>query len=273
MRAASRHPETGKSVFGEGPPGLEQIRADVDDDGSISATLADVFGVVNAVSLYTERPNRTFHAVHVDAAARLAKRSHDLGVARLVHVSGIGADANSSSRYIRSRGRGEDSVRAAFPIATIIRPAVLFGPDDSFLTPLSGLLRSFPVFPVFGLGQTVLQPAYVEDVAEAITRAFEASYPATVYELAGPMAYSYKSLLETISNHLNLRRVLLPVPFTVWQILASCAELLPQPPITRNQVELMRSDNVPSPGSSGFRELGIDPRGIEVMLAGSSFST
>ncbi|MCK1735900.1 complex I NDUFA9 subunit family protein [Bradyrhizobium sp. 138] len=267
VRAASRHPMSGKVVFRDMPSGLELVRADIGDDASISATVAGVFGVVNAVSLYLERSTQTFHAVHVDAAAQLAKCSRESGVARLVHISGIGADATSSSRYIRSRGQGENAVRTELPAATIIRPAVMFGPDDAFLIPLAGLLRKFPVFPMFGGGQTMLQPAYVEDVGEAIARVLEAPQPAAVYELAGPRVYSYRGLLETVSNRLGVRRMLLPVPFAIWQTVASFAERLPQPPVTRNQIELMRLDNVASPGSSGFSELGIEPDGIEAALA------
>ena len=116
--------------------------------------LAGAFGVVNAVSLYVERGNQTFRSVHVEAAARVAKHSRALGVQRLAHISGIGADARSPSAYIRSRGEGETSVRAAFSATTIIRPAVMFGPDDAFLTSLMKMLQMFPIFPMFGRGRT-----------------------------------------------------------------------------------------------------------------------
>src|SRR5262245_378291 len=179
--------------------------------------LAGAFGVVNAVSLYVERGNQTFRSVHVEAAARVAKHSRASGVQRLAHVSGIGADARSPSAYIRSRGEGETSVRAAFPAATIIRPAVMFGPDDAFLTPLMKMLQMFPVFPMFGRGETALQPSYVEDVAEAIVRAFDAPAAGMVYELGGPRIYSYEELLRTVCAHLSVRRILIPVPLIAWQ--------------------------------------------------------
>ena len=148
----------------------------------------------------------------------------------------------------------------------------MFGPDDAFLTPLIGLLRRFPVFPLFGGGETRLQPAYVEDVAEAIARTFDAAQAETAYELAGPRVYTYKELLQTVQRHLGLRRALIPVPFAMWQTLAFCAELLPQPPITRNQVELMRLDNVASPGRPGFGTLDIAPQGLEAVLDGTAAS-
>lgn len=266
VRAASRHPERGESIF-PATPLLELVRADIGEDATVRDAVKDAFAAVNAVSLYVERGNQTFHSVHVEAAERLARHARDAGIARLVHVSGIGADPASSSPYIRSRGGGEHAVRAAFPEATIVRPAVMFGPDDAFLTPLTGLLRRFPVFPVFGNGDTRLQPAHVEDVAEAIARIIDAPQAQALYELAGPRIYTYQGLLETVSSHFGLRRAFVPVPFVIWRTLAYFAELLPQPPITRNQVELMRIDNVSSPDRLGFGALGIQPGGIETVLA------
>jgi uncharacterized protein YbjT (DUF2867 family) len=269
VRLASRHPDGGKTFFRDKTSALELVGADIGEDASISAAVADTFGVVNAVSLYIERGNQTFHSVHVESAARVARHSRNLGVVRLAQVSGIGANAASTSRYIRSRGEGENAVRAACPAATIIRPAVMFGPDDAFLMPLTGLLRKFPLFPVFGSGQTMLQPAYVEDVGEAIARTFDAAQAEPVYELAGPRTYTYRDLLQTVSSRLGVRRALVPVPFSIWKTLAFLAECLPEPPITRNQVELMKIDNVASAACSGFGALGIEPRGIEAVLAGN----
>jgi len=267
VRIASRHPERGQESFRGNTPALEFVRADVSDDASIGAVVAGTFGVVNAVSLYTEQGNQTFHSVHVEAAARVAMHSRESGVARLVHVSGIGADTRSSSPYIRSRGEGENAVRAAFPGAIIVRPAVMFGPDDAFLVPLIGLLRRFPLFPLFGRGRTALQPAYVEDVGEAIARMLVVSQTEPVYELGGPRIYAYRDLLRTISDSLGSPLVLVPVPFAVWQALGLFAERLPRPPVTRGQVELMRIDGIVSPARPGFGTLGIQPHGIEAVLA------
>ena len=263
VRVASRHPERGKKVFGDLARALELVRADIGDDTSIRGALAGAFGVANAVSLYVERAHQTFRSVHVEAAARLAMQARDLGVERLAHVSGIGASIASASPYIRSRGEGEVAVRRAFPAANIIRSAVMFGPDDTFITPLTQLLRKLPAF---GSGQTRLQPAYVEDVAEATTRTFDITQAEPLYELGGPRIYTYRDLLQTVSEHLGLRRVLVPLPFPMWHTLAFFAELLPEAPITRNQVELMAIDNVASPGCPGFLELGIEPHGIEKIL-------
>jgi NADH dehydrogenase len=201
------------------------------------------------------------------AAQRLAVQAHRAGVQRLVHVSGIGADPGSPSLYIRKRGEGELAVRAAFADATLIRAAVMFGPDDSFLTAILALLRRLPIYPMFGRGRTRLQPAYVEDVAEAIARVMQrAETHAMIFECGGPRVYSYEELLRTIAREAGLKPILIPVPFATWHVLAWIAEMLPSPPITRNQVELMRVDNISSSQIPGFGELGISPHSIETML-------
>ena len=168
VRIASRHPERGEKLFGSDDPRLQSVDANIHDERSVADALAGAYGVVNAVSLYVEHGPETFHSVHVEAAQRVAVQAHRAGVERLVHVSGIGSDAASPSLYIRKRGEGELAVRTAFADATIIRPAVMFGPDDAFLTTILKLLRRLPIYPMFGRGLTRLQPAYVNDVAEAI---------------------------------------------------------------------------------------------------------
>ena len=163
VRVASRHPNRGHDLFGLDDPQLQSIEANIHDDRSVADVLASAFGVVNAVGLYVEHGRETFHSVHVESAKRVAALAHRVGVERLAHVSGIGSDPASPSLYIRKRGEGELAVRAAYPCATFIRPAVMFGPDDAFLTTILRLLRRLPIYPMFGRGLTKLQPAYVED--------------------------------------------------------------------------------------------------------------
>jgi uncharacterized protein YbjT (DUF2867 family) len=266
VRVAARDPDRARRMFADEARPLQAIRADVNDDASVAAAVAGTFAVVNAVSLYVERGGETFHSIHVEAAARVARQAQAHGVERLAHVSGIGADAASASRYIRSRGQGEAAVRAAFSSATIFRPAVMFGPQDAFLTPLVDLLRRFPVFPMFGRGRTRVQPAHVDDGARGIACALAAEQREGIYELAGPRIYTFENLLRTICAHLGLERMLLPVPFALWRPLASGAEMLPHPPLTLNQVELMQVDNVASPDCPGFAALRIEPRSIESVL-------
>ena len=228
--------------------------------------LAGAFGAVNAVSLYVERGNHeTFHAVHVDAAARIARLAREAGVRRLVHVSGIGADSASSSDYIRARGEGEVVVHNAFPGAILVRPSVMFGPDDHFLTTLVRLLRTLPVYPLFGSGRTRLQPVHVEDAAEAIARLVGGAAGADqlCYELGGPRTYTYAELLRSVADRISTRARLLPVPFALWQILAFLSEFAPGAPLTRNQVALMQHDNVASPDLPGLWDLHVTPTALE----------
>ncbi|WP_246094072.1 NAD(P)H-binding protein, partial [Mesorhizobium norvegicum] len=173
VRIASRHPERAEKLFGSDDPQLQSVEADIHDERAIADALAGAFGVVNAVSLYVERGQETFHSVHVESARRVAAQAHRAGVERLAHVSGIGSDVASPSLYIRKRGEGEQAVRAAFADTIIIRPAVMFGPDDAFLTIILKLLRRLPIYPMFGRGLTRLQPAYVGDVAEVTARALQ----------------------------------------------------------------------------------------------------
>src|ERR1700694_5984737 len=168
VRTASRHPDRGHRLFGPDDPQLQSVGANIHDERSVAEALAGAYGVVNAVSLYVEHGRETFHSVHVESAQRVAAQALRAGVDRLIHISGIGADTASQSRYIRKRGEGELAVRAAFDEALFVRPAVMFGPKDQFLTTILRLLRQFPVYPMFGHGLTRLQPAYVEDDTEAI---------------------------------------------------------------------------------------------------------
>jgi len=267
VRIVSRHRNRSRELFGPDGSQFQSLEADIHDPKAIAEALAGAHGVVNAVSLYVERQGETFHSVHVEAARRLAARAQQDRVERLVQVSGIGADAASPSLYIRKRGEGELSVRAAFPNAVVVRPAVMFGPNDAFLAPILALLRKLPVFPMFGRGLTRLQPVHVGDVAEAIAKALEQpEMRAITFECGGPRIYSYEELLRAIAREAGLEARLVPMPFAAWRALALMAEMLPNPPVTRNQVELMQVDNVASPDMPGFAELGISPRPVETTL-------
>src|SRR4051794_11655748 len=234
-------PDRGHRQFGPDDPQLQFVEANIHDERSVADALAGAYGVVNAVSLYLERGQETFHSVHVESAQRVAAQAHRAGVERLVHVSGIGTDAASPSRYIRARGEGELAVRAAFADALFVRPAVMFGPDDAFLTTILNLLRQLPIYPMFGRGRTRLQPAYVEDVAEAVVRVMRrAEMHSIIFEFGGPRIYSYEQFLRAVAHQAGLSPLLVPIPFAVWHAVAWAAEILPGPPLTRNQVELMQ---------------------------------
>jgi uncharacterized protein YbjT (DUF2867 family) len=164
VRTVSRH--LGRA---EGD-GIEQIVADAHAERSVEAAVAGADGVVNAISLYVEHGSDTFHSLHVETAGKIARAARQAGIRRFVHISGIGANAPSPSPYIRSRGEGETAVQTAFPGAVIVRPAVMFAPDDAFLSTILQLLRSLPAYPIFGDGRTRLQPVHADDVAAAIAQ-------------------------------------------------------------------------------------------------------
>jgi uncharacterized protein YbjT (DUF2867 family) len=267
VRIASRHPDRGHRLFGPDDPQLQSVEANVHDERSVADALGGSYGVVNAVSLYVEHGQETFHSVHVDSAQRVAAQARRAGVERLIHISGIGADAASQSLYIRKRGEGELAVRAAFLDAIFVRPAVIFGPDDAFLTVMLKLLRRLPIYPMFGRGLTRLQPAYVEDVAEAIGRVMQRTEtPSMIFEFGGPRVYSYEEFLRAVAHQAGVVPHLIPIPFAVWLALAWASEMFPSPLLTRNQVELMQIDTVSSPEMPGFVELGISPRSVEAIL-------
>ena len=267
VRVASRHPERVPAQSGNDRSRLESIAADVNDPPSVARALAGAHAAVNAVSLYVEDGSHTFRSVHVLAAARVARQAAELGVGRFIHVSGVGADPTSRSPYIRGRGEGESAVLKEFPGATIIRPSVMFGPDDTFITTIAKLLRVLPVYPMFGQGKTRLQPVYVEDVATAIARIISLGEPpGGSYELAGPEIYSYAALVKLIGRHVERRPALVGVPFGLWRALAFMAEMLPAPPVTRNQVELMALDNIASANARGFSDLNMTAQALDDLL-------
>jgi uncharacterized protein YbjT (DUF2867 family) len=258
VRIVSRHRGRGEA------DGIEQIIADAHDERRVEAALASADGAVNALSLYVEHGSDTFRSVHVEAAGKIARAAKQAGITRFVHISGIGANAASPSTYIRSRGEGEAAVQAAFPGAVIVRPAVMFAADDAFLTTILRMLRSLPAYPIFGDGRTRLQPVHADDVAAVIAQILRQNQkPYPVYELAGPRIYSYEELVRIIARIARLRPALMRIPFALWDALARLTERLPQPPLTRNQVELMQIDTAASKNVPGFRPFGISPRSLE----------
>jgi uncharacterized protein YbjT (DUF2867 family) len=264
VRVAVRH--TTEGVPSQGGD-VEVVYADVRDGTTVAQAVRDSDAVVNAVGLYVEQGEATFQAVHVDGAQEVARAAREAEIPRLVHLSGIGADVNSESSYVRSRALGELAVREACTQATILRPSVLFGRGDALFRSLAAITRISPVFPLFGDGSTRLQPVFVGDVAEAVVKTVGSpSGSGKVYELGGPRVYRYKELVELVLVHLKRRRVLVPVPFFVWEIQASLLGIFPNPPLTRDQVILMRRDNVVSDTALTFADLSITPRRVEAEL-------
>ena len=260
VRAASRHPDR----TDHRDPKIQPVRADIRNPIAVEAALVNAWAVVNAVSLYVEHGSDTFHAIHVKAARTIAQAAREAGAERLIQVSGIGADTASPSLYVRKRAEGEHAVRTAFPGAVIVRPAVMFGTDGGFVTTVLDLMRKLPAYPLFGRGQTRLQPVCVDDVADAIARILaRPEREPDLYEFGGPDVFTYEDFLRTVAREASLRPTLVPFPFGAWHLLARVAEILPRPPVTRNQVELMEIDTITAASMPGLRELGIAPRPVK----------
>jgi len=259
VRVAVRAPSKAVALFGEA---VDAVAADVTRPGTLIPALDGARSAVNAVSLYVEKGDATFERVHVEGARALAEAAQRAGI-RLVHLSGIGSHPDDPDSYIRARGRGEVAVRAAHPAAVILRSAVMVAPDDAFLTSLVRLLRTAPVYPLFGRGESQLQPVVVDDVAAAVCALSAADAPAApLYETAGPSACSYADLVRTVAGLVGVHPRLVPVPWALWCAAAAVAGLLPRPPLTDSQIALVRRGNAADPRSPGLAALGIAPSPI-----------
>jgi NADH dehydrogenase len=268
--------------------------ADITNPAQVAAAVEGADQVINLVGILYQRGRRTFERIHVEGAANVAAAASAAGVRGLVHVSAIGADEESPALYGRTKAAGEAAVRRFFPTAAIVRPSIIFGPEDNFFNLFAGLSRLTPVLPVFGCplwpgitlfpegglvhidlygdGGTKFQPVYVGDIAEAIMRilAQPGARPeegaAKTYELGGPAVYSFKEIMELLLSVAGRKRFLGPVPFGLAKFYAWFLEFWPKPILTRDQVDLLRRDNVVTPGAHGFRDLGIDPVTAESIL-------
>ena len=268
VRVAVRQPERAASTLHVADPErVTVVRADVRDPASIIAVIAGADAVVNAVSAYVEKAGVTFASIHERGAETVARTAAAAGVARHVLVSGIGADPDSPLPYVRARGRGELAVRRAFASATIVRPSAMFGPGDALFGTLADITRRSPVLPVIGGGHTRLQPVCVEDVAEAIVRILaDGGTAGRTYELAGPTVYELRELMQIVLRLTGRRRLLVPIPFAVAQVQARLFELLPDPPLSTGQVDLLKRDNVASGRLPGLPELDIRPQAVEEVV-------
>jgi len=248
-----------------GQVGLVNIA--IDDEAVLPAFVADNDAVVNLVGTLNEKGGQLFDRVHHVGPAHLARLTREAGIPRFVHISAIGADPRSSSAYARTKAAGEEAVRDAFPTATILRPSVVFGPEDQFFNRLAGLAMVSPVLPLIGGGETRFQPVYVGDVADAVVRVIDDSTTAgRTYELGGPKVYSFRALIELLLAEIRRKRLLIDIPFGLASLEARLMSLLPNPPLTPDQVEMLKRDNVVSSGALTLAMLGIAPTAVEAIL-------
>ena len=271
IRAAVRRPELCGYLRPMGRVGqVNAVQANLRYPESVAAAVRDADIVVNLVGILFERGVQRFDAVQVEGAEAVAQASKAAG-ARLVHISAISADANSPSHYARSKAEGEQRVLAADPAATIVRPSIVFGPEDDFFNRFAALARIAPALPLPGGGHTRFQPVFVGDVAEAVAKAVDGETKAgAIYELGGPYVRSFKELMEFTLATIQRRRLLVPVPFAVMKLKAAFLQFMPKPLLTPDQVELLKHDNVVSDDARRdgrtLEALGIIPETVDAIV-------
>lgn len=268
IAAAVRDPVGAEFLCPMGDVGqIVPIGVNILDETAVARAVAGADVVVNLVGVLYESGKYTFDAVHRAGAERIARLARAAGVRRVVHVSALGADPRSPALYARTKAAGEAVLRAAFPEATILRPSIIFGPEDQFFNRFAGMARLSPVLPLIGGGRTRFQPVYVGDVATAIVKCLEdPATAARVYELGGPRVYNFRELMELTLAHIGRRRFLVSLPFGLARFEARFLELLPKPLLTRDQVELLRRDNIVGPGAATLADLGIRATAVEMIL-------
>lgn len=239
----------------------------IDDEDALARFLEGSDWVVNAVGILAETGSQRFERVHHQGPARLARLARAAGVERFVHLSAIGADPRSPSLYARTKAAGEAAVREHFPTATILRPSVVFGPEDRLFNRFAEMAVYSPVLPLIGGGGTKFQPVYVGDVADAVVACLEdATTEGRIYELGGPETYSLREIVERVLAEIRRKRFLLDIPFGLAAFQGKLLSLLPSPPLTEDQVLLLKRDSVVSPGALGLADLGIAATPLEAIL-------
>jgi NADH dehydrogenase len=267
LRVVTRDPDRAGFLKPKGEVGQIAILPYAEDEAGTRRLIEGSTGVVNLLGILFERRPGDFMRVHCDAAKQIAEAAAATGVRRLVHMSAIGADAAGEALYAQSKGEGEAAVKAAFPAVSIVRPSIVFGPGDGFFARFAQMSALSPFLPLIDGGTTRFQPVYVMDVAEAIARCLENdAHQGKTFELGGPEAKTFAELLRFILETVNRRRLLLPLPSNIAEIQARFLEKLPNPPLTRDQLKMLKKDNVVSEGALTLRDLGIEPTPFEVIV-------
>ncbi|MEJ2815617.1 complex I NDUFA9 subunit family protein [Caulobacter sp. CCG-8] len=269
VRVAVRNPNLAYRMRMLGDVGqIEVVQANVRNAPSVARAVDGAEAVVNLVGVLWENGRQKFQTLHVMGAKTVAEQAKAAGVKRLVQVSAIGADVKSSSKYQRTKAEGEAAVRAAFPGAVVIRPSIVFGAEDKFFNKFGQMAALVPALPLIGGGETKFQPVYVGDVAAVIAKAVASpAAEGLTYELGGPAVYSFKELMELILVETGRNRVLAPIPFFAAGLIGKVGDLSPiNPPLTSDQVESLKTDNVADKGLPGLAEAGVVPTAVEAVV-------
>lgn len=273
VRVAVRRPNEAMHVKPYGAVGqVEPVFCNIRDDESVRSVMHGADAVVNCVGTFDRKGRNNFDAVQHEGAERIARLATKEGVGRMVHISAIGADAESDSLYAQSKAQGEAGILEAFPSAVILRPSVIFGPEDNFFNRFAGMTRFSPFLPVVG-ANTKFQTVYVDDVAHAAAKSVMGEAETGIYELGGPDAITFRELMQKMLQVIRRRRIIINLPFWMASIMGSAMELvqtislgLIPPQITRDQVRSLKVDNIVSDDAKGFADLGIEPTSLEAVL-------
>ena len=244
---------------------IEIVHGNIRDEASTRAALDGATAVINAVGILYESGRQKFDAVQGAGAARLAAIAQIEGVAQFIQISAIGADASSASAYARSKAEAEAAILAIYPDAHILRPSIVVGPEDDFFNRFAGMAQLAPGLPLIGGGLTQYQPVSVFDVAQGVAACL-AGAPAGIYELGGPQIFTFRELMELMLEKIGKTRLLVPLPFAVASMLAQLTRFLPKPPLTPDQVILLRSDNVVGEDAADLAALGVEATPIALLL-------
>eukprot|EP00761_Pharyngomonas_kirbyi_P014263 gb/GECH01014293.1/.p1 GENE.gb/GECH01014293.1/~~gb/GECH01014293.1/.p1 ORF type:complete len:322 (+),score=64.62 gb/GECH01014293.1/:1-966(+) len=264
VRIASRRPDLSKFQDYDNVIGVE---ANITNPNDVMDAIEGSGSVINLVGILHETRNQKMPSLQSDGALHVAQACQEHAVDRLVHISAIGADASSASLYARTKGEGEQHVTRTFPMATILRPSIVFGPNDGFINMFATMSRFSPILPLIGGGFTRFQPVFVGDVAHAVATSLqEPSTRAGTYELGGPDIVTFREIMEMIMQYTGRRRLLLPIPWTVANIQAAIMEMLPHPLLTRDQVLQLQNDNIVSLHAKTLHDLGIEPQSMSQIV-------
>jgi uncharacterized protein YbjT (DUF2867 family) len=271
IRVAVRRPDLTGHLQPLGRVGqIHAVQANIRNAESVEAAVRGADVVINLVGILYERGRQRFDTVQTYGAeqAALAASAHG---ARMIQISSIGADENSPSGYARAKAMGEKAVLAAKPDAVIVRPSIMFGPEDDFFNKFAAMARLSPALPLVGGGATKYQPVFVGDVAEAIARAVDGEAKGgTVYEAGGPEVRTFKELMQYVLDTTERRRLLVPLPYGLAKLAATFAQFMPKPMITPDQVEQLKVDNIVSAAATAegrtLAALGIEPVTMETVV-------
>jgi NADH dehydrogenase len=271
IRVAVRQPNLAYAMRLHGDVGqIDIVQANIRNEPSVRRALEGATASVDLVGVLYERGRQTFEGLNVLGARNIAQAAKAEGVTRLVQVSALGADLAAASKYARTKAEGEVAVREIYPDAVVVRPSIVFGQDDGFFNKFAGMAQSSPVIPLIGGGATRFQPVFVGDVGKALARAVTSTEAAgQTYELGGPAVFTFRELMELMLREIERPRMLLPVPFFAAEILGAFGDLMGAfraPPVTSDQVKLLRTDNVVSGAYPGLEALGVAPTMLETVL-------